>query len=275
MIGFLLVCLAFPAFPVFPSQAGKVEKNEFPDKRAELARLLDDFRERVDKRGQEDARAIAAIPHLVEEFAKSGPKDRAAITSALDKALLAPRTPLKKDESPKKEEFDDKLALAAAAPLGQMGPESVKLLIEAFDDKSIRHDLPLLRAILLALGHTRDKDAIKPLIAALEHPEISLVASAGEALGEFVAAKLEQRKEIVGAIVKKLMSVKNGMDDASNSATQAGGGADNTYAKRYDAISAPFTTSLKRLAKHEENDPNAWERWWNKNKNADWDAKNP
>ena len=37
-------------------------------------------------------------------------------------------------------------------------------------------------------------------------------------------------------------------------------------------IAAPIITSLAKLSKHDERDPDKWQNWWNKNKRADWDA---
>ena len=245
------------------------EKQVVPDKRPEVASLIQEFERHVEKRGSEDPAAIANVAQLSTEFSKSGPKDKAGIVSTLAKAIESPRA------QPKKGEYDDALALAAAKALGPMAPESVSPLTDALGQKETRHDLALQRQLLLALGRTREKDAVKPLTQNLVNPEFSLVAAAAEALGEFEGAKLELRREIFSALIKPLMSAKNAMDDNANSATQAGGGADSTYARRYDAIAAPIMGALHRISKHEETDPILWERWWNKNKNGDWDAKKP
>ena len=45
---------------------------------------------------------------------------------------------------------------------------------------------------------------------------------------------------------------------------------DSTARDRYDTIASPIITSLTRLSKHDERDPDKWQNWWNKNFNLDW-----
>jgi hypothetical protein len=248
-----------------PSQGGA--KVETPDKRPELAGMLEKLDKHVDKHGSEDTDAIAMIGQLGPEFAKSGPKDKAAIVSALSKCVEAQRP------EPKKGEFNDKLAIAAAEALGTMGPESVPALITWIGHKNLRRDVQLQRQLVLALGKTRDKEAIKTLVSNLENKDAPVVAAAAEAIGEFGEAKVDVRKELFSAAIKTLMSAKNGKD-----AEQSGSGATahTTIAtERYDVISASLLTTLHKLSKHDESTPELWERWWNKNRQANWDSGKP
>jgi hypothetical protein len=58
-------------------------------------------------------------------------------------------------------------------------------------------------------------------------------------------------------------SAKNAVDGDVN---------DTIARERYDAISASMITTLQRISGHDERDPAAWQRWWNKNKKEDWEA---
>jgi hypothetical protein len=41
--------------------------------------------------------------------------------------------------------------------------------------------------------------------------------------------------------------------------------------ERYDVIAAPIITTLQKLSRHNERNPEEWQRWWNKNKGKNWD----
>jgi hemoglobin-like flavoprotein len=267
----LLTCapITFAAPAALPIQAGAQAgaKNDAPDKRPEVASLIDKLDKHVDKRGSEDTDAVAVIAQLATEFPKSGPKDKTAIANALSKCVEAQRA------EPKKGEFNNKLAIAAAEAMGQMGPESVQPLIGWIGHKNLRRDIQLQRQLVLSLGKTRDPAAIKPLNSALENKDAPIVAAAAEAMGEFSEAKIEVRKDLFSSCIKALMAGKNAKD-----AEQSGSGATahtNIATERYDVIAAPLLTTLHKLSKHEESTPELWERWWNKNRQVNWDSGKP
>jgi hypothetical protein len=243
------------------------KKAEAADKRPDLAATLDKLEKHVAKHGTEDTDAITMIGQLGGEFTKSGPHDKTAIVNALGKCIEAPRA------EPKKGEFNNKLAIASADALGQMGPESVPTLIANIGQKNLRKDIQLQRQLLLSLGKTRDKDGIKTLTMNLENKDAPLVAAAAEGMGEFEDAKQDVRKDLFSAAIKALMAGKNAKD-----AEQAGSGATahtNIATERYDVISAPLLKTLHRLSKHDESTPELWERWWNKNRQANWESSKP
>jgi HEAT repeat protein len=135
-------------------------------------------------------------------------------------------------------------------------------------------EIGLQRELLLALGETRAPKAVEPLVEHLEHEDPRLVAAAGEALGSFERADAPLRKKLFEKVLNVLTAAKN----ASDAASQAQGtqpvpqpspeGA--VLAERYEQIRAPLSKTLARLAGAEQPDPEAWRRWWNKNKNASW-----
>lgn len=266
LIVWLCIAPIASASPLASSSQGE-KKAEAADKRPEVAATLEKLEKHVEKHGNEDSDAITIIGQLGGEFTKSGPKDKSAIVNALNKCVEAQRA------EPKKGEFNNKLAIAAADALGQMGPESVPTLIANIGQKNLRKDIQLQRQLLLSLGKTRDKEAIKTLTMNLENKDAPLVAAAAEGLGEFEDAKQDVRKELFSAAIKALMAGKNAKD-----AEQAGSGATahTTIAtERYDVISAPLLKTLHRLSKHDESTPELWERWWNKNRQANWDSTKP
>ena len=79
-----------------------------------------------------------------------------------------------------------------------------------------------------------------------------------------MSADLATRKSAFESLLKVLMAAKGDKDSDVNNAIAR---------ERYDVIAAPIITSLSKLSKHDERDPDKWQTWWNKNKRADWDAE--
>lgn len=264
----LLVLLAAPASALRPiepavsnaangaSVAIAQDPAPNPDKRPEIEAALDKLDAHMKKEGKEDSEAVAVIDTLLQEFPKSGPKDRQSIVKHLSKTFEQRRR-VAEGEPP-----NNKLFLASAVALGQMGPESVDVLSTWIESKLHQKDLALQHRLILSLGKTKDKRGIKQLKNLLENKENALISAAAEALGEFEGAELETRKDVFEALLKCLMAAKGGKDTNP---------ADTTARDKYDVIAAPIITSLGKLAKHDERVPEKWQTWWNKNKKNDWD----
>ncbi len=238
-----------------PAAASPAE-DPLPDKRPEVETLLDELKGHVGKQGAEDRDAVAVIDRLLQEFPRSGPKDRQSIVSGLSKCFESKRR--ENSEGVR----DNSLYRAAAAALGQMGSDATKSLIKWIGHKDHRKDMPLQNDLIRALGKTKDKAAVPPLIDLLEHKDAPLIGAAADALGEFGEADLDLRKKAFEGMLKVLMSAKGAKDTNVQ---------DNIARDRYDTIASPIITSLGRLSKHDERDPEEWQRWWNKNKGKNWD----
>ena len=98
--------------------------NTNPDNRDEIKAATDKLSGHIGKRGKEDTEAISVIDTLVQEFEKSGPKDRSLIAKTLDKCFEQ-----KRQESAEGVR-DNKLYMAAAVSLRTMGPESAPVLMK-------------------------------------------------------------------------------------------------------------------------------------------------
>ena len=228
---------------------------EVVDKRPELQALLDKLAGHVKERGTQDTEAIAVIDQLLQEFPKSGPKDRDAIVKGLDKCFDVKR------EQNEEGVFDNRLYLACAVSLREMAPESAAILMKWIGHKSHRKDVDLQQKLIQSLGKTRDEKGRELLIKTMDDKTPAIQAAAAEALGEFGGAEDKVRKQNFEEILKVLMEVK-GMVDADVN--------DTISRERYDTISAPIISSLSRLSGQKIHDPNEWQRWWNKNKNEAW-----
>jgi hypothetical protein len=254
---FALACLCAWFVPLVPA-ARTVRQDPTSDKRPEIAALTTKLESLIaKKKGEGDMDAIGVIDQLNQEFPKSGPKDKAQIVKSIGKCFEQRRLEPDEEKTP-----NNKLNMAAAAALGQMGPESTKTLVAWIGQKDLRKDLAVQQRLIKSLGRTHDKDGIKTLTSKLEDKDSPIVSSAAEALGDFSSADLATRKSIFESLLKTLMSAKGAKDQNIN---------DLVARDRYDVIAAPLVTSLGKLAKHDERDPDKWQTWWNKNRTADWD----
>ncbi|MCC6409301.1 MAG: HEAT repeat domain-containing protein [Planctomycetes bacterium] len=269
----LLALVLFSTAPLEPSaslaNAGvpasaqdKPAENTNPDNRPEIKAMIEELTGRIDKRGKEDHEAVGVIDRLLQEFPKCGPKDRVAVVAALDKCLGVKR------QENSDGVRDNKLFLASAVALRAMAPESAKVLMNWIGAKDHKKDLPLQEKLIQSLGKTKDENGRKFLIKLLNDKTPRILAAAAEALGEFGDAELKLRKETFEELLKLLMETK-----AANDAGQASNQSDPIAAEKYNTIAAPIISALQKLSKHDEHDPNEWQRWWNKNKKEDWDEK--
>jgi len=253
----LSVMLCLPASPVLP--AAQDETPVVVDKRPEIKELVEQLKDHIGKRGDEDPQAIEVIDKLYQEFPNCGKKDRASIVDVLDDCLKVKRG--ESDEGVR----DNGLYLAAAVTLRDMGPESAKVLMSWIGHKTHRKDIVLQEKLILSLGKTKDEKGRKLLIKTLDDKTPAIQAATAEALGEWEGEDQDLRKDNFDELKNLLLGVKGAVDSDPN---------DTISRERYDAISAPIITSLQRLSGQKINDPNEWLRWWNKNKKADWDELN-
>ena len=231
------------------------DPKDLPDKRPEIEEALDALKSHAKKRGKEDQEAIAVVDTLLQEFPKSGVKDRKAIVKALSGCL-------KEKRSEVDGRMQNCLYIACAHAMGSMGPESVKDLTGWIDHKQHRKDLVLQAELIRALGRTKDDKGMDPLVDLLTHKDSSNQAAAAEALGNYDEADLKDRKEIFDKILNVLNAAKNRMDSNIE---------DVEARERYNVIKAPMVTTLQALSGHTETNPDRWRAWWNDNKKKDWD----
>jgi len=228
-----------------------------------LADIVEELQVELGRRAPDEAHAKQLVERLAAEFAVCGTKDRAPIVRVIERCLAA-----KHQGKPQTE-----LVCHAARALAGMAPESVPVLARALENRPLVKEKEIGRTLVLALGKTRDKSAIKTLLGLLDSPDDTLVAAAGEALGEFDGAPLATRKQLFEEALKALMQAKDQKDSSAQATLTPNAQQDAAALQRYDAIQAAFSTTLQRLSKQEARSADLWQRWWNKNKRANWDDK--
>lgn len=256
LVALCVLCpVSLPAFAAAAPVAA-VAQDPAADKNPEIAKAIDKLKGHVEKKGMEDKEAVAVIDELNQKFKLSGPKDRASIVSALAKCFDARR-----DE--KDGVANNGLFIGAAAALGEMGPESVKPLMQAIDHKNFKKEVAVRDRLIRSLGKTKDKGAVDTLVALLENKDNPIIGAAAEALGEYKDADQDIRKKAFEGLLKVLMSAKGATDGNLN---------DTIAREKYDTIASPIITALKGLSRQADlSAPEDLQRWWNKNKKGDWD----
>jgi hypothetical protein len=228
-----------------------------PDKREAVKELCAKFKAHIKERGKEDREATTVLDQLLKEFAASGPKDRETIAKAIGESFKQTRKPTAEGVR------DNQLHIAAATALGECGPECVAVLVPWIGHKDHRDDMQLQRTLILSLGKSKDKEAVKPLTDLLVHHQSTVQAAAAEALVNFAHLPLAERKEIFKEVLDQLTQIKGQVDTDPN---------DTTERERYDAVRAPMRSVLQVMSKQDFTEPSEWRSWWNNNKAKDWDT---
>jgi hypothetical protein len=250
--------LALPTALASGFQEGEEGAEALPDERPEVSELIEQLSVHLKKKGKEDEAAVGVLDKLVQEFPKSGPKDRQAIVAAAAGCFDEKRPKELAEGVPDTRVYD-----AAAVALGTLGPESVRPLIGLLDHKNLKKLLTTRGSLIRSLGKTEHPDGVKPIRELLKDKDVEIVAAAAQALGSYSKAPEEVRKETFEEVLKALMTAKAPMDADPN---------DLIARDRYHAVAASMITTLGALAGHEERTPEDWQRWWNKNKKEDWGA---
>lgn len=257
-----LVCLCalWTATPApAPSAATPQEETPVADDRPEIKTMIATLKGHLKKRGEEDEQAIVIVDRMLQEFGSSGPKDRQAIVQAVEDCFDVKRPKELSEGIP-----DDRVFIAAAAAMGQMGPESVKPLCKLIGDKRHRKNERLQIQLTLSLGKTRDLEAVETLVDLRKHKDAPMQAAGAEALGYFNEAPQDVRKDIFEQLLQTLMDQKTKKDDNTQ---------DQEALERWNVISGPILSTLQKLSGHNETDPQQWLYWWNDNKKSDWGEK--
>jgi HEAT repeat protein len=232
--------------------------DDIQDDRPEVKALAEQLLKHTKKRGEEDAQAAQLIERLATEFKRSGSSDKKIVITAITRAMRV-RRPTARDGTRLRTLF-----LKGAEVLGRIGPDSVDALVRLATDRNHKDDGEVRVAILTALGKTKDKKAIKVLTKELDESQARVQAGAAEALGEFAHLKYKERKAIFEDLLKLLMSAQADHQSDPNGTASA---------DRWRRVPSPCQRSMAKLSGANAGSPNNWQRWWNKNKNRNWDKR--
>lgn len=249
-----------------PAQVGAAAKK---DRDPEVVKLLKDLNDAVmDKKSARDEAAINLIDKLLTAAQAEGanemlPKDKEAFVAALGDIFFK----AKAREAEHKAIYE-----TTSLALGRLGPAGGKILQRAFDDDkfSKKEWLELRGKFLQQMGRTKDEAVIPFLVQrVVRDTNDPILKAAGEALGNFDATQGKVRRDICKEMIKRLNEVHNQADKGVDPGDAQAKASRDTRA----AILNPWNETLGKLTKQNFRAAPEWLHWWNKNKDADWDAK--
>ena len=227
-----------------------------------LSERIDEFRELIQGREPDDAAAIERVSGFVSDYPDLEDRDKADLLRALGDALVSSRV-----RRPPEEQG---LYVAVATALGEMEGEGGLVLVKAYRSSKFKdREWVGLRATMLeSIGRTADPRHVDFLLdRAIRDPEDKILQAAGAALGDYEGAPQKVRKEIGKELIKKFNEIYNQAYDNVD--------PNDPLVKRFKeklvAISDDWNQTLRRLTKQTYTNPQEWQRFYNKNKNNDWD----
>ena len=247
------VCLLslLAAVPALPAQESKI------------AEQIEQFTEAYgDRKGTRDAEAQNLIDKMLQAYPKLEKKEQGKVRKALETCLLSGRV--------KRTPEQPGLFAGAAGALGTMGGDGAKILQKAYKSTKFKsRDWVAMRAVFLkSMGKTKDERVIEFLLErAARDPEDAIMRAAGEALFHYRESSLKVRKKIVKELIKKFAEVYG----KAKANLDPGDAQVKRSTQRLDAISKSWNTTLQALTKASHSTPPDWQRFYNKNKNANWD----
>lgn len=230
----------------------------------EVAKRLKEFTVMVsDRKAPKDAEAKKIIDWAVGLYPNMHKSDQQYFAKEIGRTIRSPRIT--------RDTRNDGLYRAIITALGKAGTNGSRELVAAFDHRKFKgeDEWLTLRAFMLEhLGRTKDLRQVDFLLkVAMRDPVDALMASAGGALRHYGDAKLSLRKTIVKDLHRKFAEVY----DNAHKNLDTGDTVRQTWERRHSVVADDWNSALQALTKQQLRGANAWTRFWNKNKDKNWD----
>ena len=242
----MLICTALLSFALAASPVTVcAQKNKDADKQEEqvteesmeaLQEAMDDLVSALKEKDYEEARAM--IDKIAVKYKGGDKAQREAAVKLLQSCLKNKKKVVRN---------------AAITSLGQTGGKAVKILMKGA--KASKKDASLQQRYLAAAGKLRDEKIIPDLIKYMNNKDNNTIKTAIYALGRYNESSTKVRKMIVKALLKQYSSVASAYTKPNPSTSDR---------QKYDALFAPFESTLKKLTKQEMEGFNLWDRWYRK-----------
>jgi hypothetical protein len=226
-----------------------------PDPTADLEALKKALDER--KAGKEEVRAAAddaavgAIDRLTAAFATFDEKGQKKVVADLGQVFRVRTDP-----------EENRIHLAAAAALSEMGKDAEAALVAAFKVKALEERTDVQEALLESLAKHKNPKHVEMFLEVFRGDQNQIMAAATRALAEYRDADAKVRKQIVEGLVKEYANV-NALDAKER-------GTHPVWHERKLALEVPMNETLAALTLQNFQTAPEWEAWYNDNRNKKW-----
>ncbi len=236
LLSVFLVSLPAPVHAQKKKGEDKQEEQITEESMEALQEAMDDLASALKEKDYEEAQAM--IDKIAVKYKGGNKAQREAAVKLLQSCLKNKKKAVRN---------------AAITSLGHTGGKAVKILMKGA--KTSKKDPSLQQRYLAAAGKLRDEKIIPDLIKYMNNKDNNTIKVAIYALGRFNESSTKVRKMIVKALLKRYSSVASAYTKPNPSTSDK---------QRYDALFAPFESTLKKLTKQEMEGFNLWDRWYRK-----------
>jgi len=156
---------------------------------------------------------------------------------------------------------------AAFLALKGIGSRKVtRQVVALLDHSRLKKEPAMRKGVCVALSGAADPAAVDALKDCMRDPDDHVVAAAIEAAGAYRYAKESVRKELFEKVVGVYTPTWNMKVSINPDHKKARQDAE----RKWEIIAKPAERTLQLLSNTTQEDPPAWRRWWNKNKNERW-----
>jgi hypothetical protein len=250
-----MASLALPMALPGPTTGQDDVQSAAADPAADLEALNKALDER--KAGKEEVRsaaddaAVAAIDRLSSGFSTYDEKGQKKVVAELGQVFKVRTDP-----------EENRIHLAAAAALSEMGKDAEQALVAAFKVKSLEERVEVQEALYEALGKHKNPKHVELFLETFRGDQNKIMVAATRALAEYRDADAKVRKEIVEGLVKEYANVS--ALDAKERGTHP------VWHERKLAIEVPMNETLAALTLQNFQTAPEWEAWYNDNRNKKW-----
>lgn len=209
------------------------------------------------KKSDEEERAaaqdgvVAVLDQLLVDFPQYDEKQQKSVVSGVSKVFKV-----------KTREGEDRIYIAAAVCLSEMGPKAESQLKSAMKVKQLQKKPDVQAVLIESLGKHRNLKNVDLFVKLLNDGDANICVAAVHALSEYRDTKAKDRKEIVEALVKQYANTNN-LDLREK-------GKNPVWRERLLVIEVPMNEALASLTLQSFRTAPEWEKWYNDNRSKKW-----
>lgn len=246
----LIAALLCPSFAF-----GQADKAAAADPKEHLDALVAGLKARKtndeEKRDEAETAVVEALDALLLDYQNYDEKQQKKVVTEISKLFKV-----------RSKEDENRLYIAAAACLSEMGPQGEKNLKSAMKVKSLEKRVDVQVMLIESLGKHRNPKNVDLFVDLMKKSEPKIVVASVKSLGEYRDFEAKLRKEISEELIKQYATANN-LDLKEK-------GKNPVYHDRLLAMEVPMNEALAALTLQSFQSAPEWEKWFNDNRNRKW-----